>query len=473
MSDRVDEGHDHPEDDGPREPTSAANWWAMVASGDDEQVTPVEDPLTSVDGDSDPGASWIPPPPVEQPESTLPPPYAPATPAMSTDAVVDPQSIQQSWLAQPRTEPVPVLHPQPPSDVAGDPAAPPPPQDSPQFEPDAPEKPRRSRVRRSTYLAIGVLVLSVAVFVIAFKASIRERTLFDPTAMVVDTGGTEVADADTALPSVIDLPDVVGLETDRAEEVLTDAGVDPATVKITEAEWASPAGVVVRQSPAPGSNDPESVELTVSVPAEMPDLTAVAETDAVDQLRSLGVLVDVDYQFVAGAELGGVVEQSVAAGETIPEAVELVVAGQGGRVPIDVVETISSGCYSDESSVNGQRLPESISCSLSTSSPDDEVNEYNLARDFDVLSVTLGLDDTSATGVPVRFRVLVDGAVAFDKTYSFGQSEAVTVPVTGALRLTLETSTSSSSDDYSQVAGVFGTPVLLTSPETADRYNGS
>lgn len=340
-------------------------------------------------------------------------------------------------------------------------------------EPDSPEKPKRARVRRSTYLAIGVLVLSVAVFTVALKASMRERTLFDPTALVADTGGADVADADTALPSVIDLPDVVGLKTDRAKEVLTDAGVDTSSVKIIEAEWASPAGVVVRQSPAPGSNDPESVELTVSVTAEMPDLTAVAETDAVEQLRSLGALVDVDYRFVAGAELGGVVEQSVAAGETIPEAVDLVVAGQGGRVPIEVVESISSNCYSDESSVNGQRLPESISCSLSTSSPDDAVNEYNLARDFDVLSVTLGLDDTSATGVPVRFRVLVDDTVAFDKSYSFGQSEAVTIPVTGGLRLTLETSTSSSSDDYSQVAGVFGTPVLLTSPETADRYNSS
>lgn len=102
--------------------------------------------------------------------------------------------------------------------------------------------------------------------------SIKHSLTADPTAVrlaqeVAESAGPAAVAPRTSLPpqdNVVDLPDVRGSDRDEALAILTEAGLSGDAVKVKEVAWVPPAGQVVEQSPAPGTDNPESVELSIS-----------------------------------------------------------------------------------------------------------------------------------------------------------------------------------------------------------------
>ena len=347
--------------------------------------------------------------------------------------------------------------------------------------PDASEE-RRRRLRlrgldRGLVVAVALLVIALLGLVLAVRNAVADHTVYDPTRLQMASGLSEVNASGDARVGMVDLPDVRRLSRDRALEVLSEAGVPEQNVVVDPIDRAGPPNVVVEQDPPHGTNDPEQVTLRVSRQVQMPDYIGRAETDVVKQLRTYGATVDVSSRFQAGAVPGAVLEQSVPAGEPMPESLQLVVAGEGERVPLDRVESPQRDCYSGgDANVNGALLPESTSCSLSTSYLADEpsTNVYVLSREFDSFLTTLGVSDDSGASLPVRFRILADQRVVVDTTLSLGQSQDVTVPTTGVLQLQLEASyVGAETTGYSNLEGVFGSPTLVTSPDVAAKYLGN
>src|SRR6266568_3742663 len=62
---------------------------------------------------------------------------------------------------------------------------------------------------------------------------------------------------------------------------------------------------------------------------------------------------------------------------------------------------------------------------------------YVLERKYATLQGTVGLSDNSVPDAKIRFEVLVDGRSVYSKDLQVGQSAAVSVSVSGALRLEL------------------------------------
>ncbi len=142
------------------------------------------------------------------------------------------------------------------------------------------------------------------------------------------------------------VPAVTGLQQERAEAEVRDAGLDPRT---TRQASAKPQGVVIAQSPDPGSEVDEGadVRLVVSTgpPREtVPDVVGRTEAEAVADLTEAGFEADVTQAF-SDRKAGLVVSQEPKAGSNLKEgsAVALTVSKGGKPVSVpDVVGTTSS-----------------------------------------------------------------------------------------------------------------------------------
>jgi beta-lactam-binding protein with PASTA domain len=95
---------------------------------------------------------------------------------------------------------------------------------------------------------------------------------------------------------VASMPDVRGLAENRAGTVLSDAGLGSVSVDRVEQPFTGRAGVVIDQRPAPGASNPQAVQLSVSVPAVMPDVLGTRFSGVRDQLVQLGAAVSVRYR---------------------------------------------------------------------------------------------------------------------------------------------------------------------------------
>ena len=149
------------------------------------------------------------------------------------------------------------------------------------------------------------------------------------------------------------------------------------------------------------------------------------------------------------------------AGQTVPNLV-IAKLGSGGRISyyssrsthviIDVLGFVSAptmlteeyqpvdrygSWYSRAIEVQGVRRYNSIQESSVSSTPN--WIEYNLGRQWGTLATTLSYDDErSEADSNTRFRILGDGVPLLDREVSFGESDDVTVDVTGVLRVRFE-----------------------------------
>lgn len=231
------------------------------------------------------------------------------------------------------------------------------------------------------------------------------------------------------------VPNVIGLDLDTARRAVSDAGLDPGTIRTRGRPYAGQSGLVVDQQPSPGTSHPAAVTLGVSSPATMPSLAGPV-ADARRRLSDLGARVVLATRFEPGVAEGTVVASHPAAGQKLTDDVTLTVAEAPSSVFATNLEPVTSDCDTGSLTMNGHSFDNVVSCAPSQDSP--SAVEYALNRRVKGFSATIGLDDRGGTGFPVRYRVLVDGSQVFSRTLSFGQTAPVSVRVAGALRLKLQ-----------------------------------
>lgn len=463
------------------------SWW--------EDDAPGSEPTAGVPAPGGPGTWWPQHPgqPAGPPSGPPPgqPPGPPPTQPPGQRTQPDPTDRHQ---AADKTPPPPhdlVPHdPVPHDPVPNDPILyESPPTGHPSPEGPAEERPKRRQqnrgrpgirarlkaVDRVRAAAVIVLIGSILGLGYSVRNAFRDHRRFDPTALRLSDGPRDVDPSPNGSLTAVDTPDVREMDRERAATILSDAGVPTTKVTVVPIDQAGEADIVIRQEPPPGTNNPESVTLYVSRPVAMPDYVNKDQAAVVQQLREMGVEPKIEFRFEAQATKGAVLEQSVQAGDPMPKDITLTVAGEGTQVPIEKVSTLDSDCSTGrEATVKGVSYPSSVVCSVySSSSNDGRRTTFVLSQEFDELSVVLGVADDSAAGRSARFRIITDtGAVLADRTLGLSQAETITVATTGVTQLTLEASTAgpSTDDNYATVKAVFGTPILLTSPEVAQKY---
>ena len=142
------------------------------------------------------------------------------------------------------------------------------------------------------------------------------------------------------------VPAVIGVRQERAEATVRDAGLDPET---TRQESAKPRGIVLEQSPDPGTkvDEGDNVRLVVSNgPARetVPDVVGETESEAVADLTAAKFKADVIKAF-SDKKAGVVVSQEPEGGANLKEGSPVVLTVSKGSKPVtvpDVVGTTSS-----------------------------------------------------------------------------------------------------------------------------------
>lgn len=98
---------------------------------------------------------------------------------------------------------------------------------------------------------------------------------------------------------------------------------------------------------------------------------------------------------------------------------------------------LSPGFLPRQDSINGNLYEQSLSCRIVGENV--AWNEYDLGRDYERFTATIGQGDNSLdTDGTVRFRVLGDGQELLTRDMTFGTDAVIDVAVTGVLRLRIE-----------------------------------
>jgi eukaryotic-like serine/threonine-protein kinase len=157
-------------------------------------------------------------------------------------------------------------------------------------------------------------------------------------------------------PDTIEVPAVIGLDVDRAQNTLQNAGFD--SVETEEIDSTAPADQVVDVSPGEGQSVDPSTTVTLQVSdgdAEVPDVTGQQQAAATQELRGVGFTnvtsEQVDSQqpqgtVVATDPSGGeqasaddLITLQVSSGPSEPETVTVPrVAGQSANAALDALE---------------------------------------------------------------------------------------------------------------------------------------
>ncbi|MFG2164758.1 NPCBM/NEW2 domain-containing protein [Micromonospora chersina] len=87
--------------------------------------------------------------------------------------------------------------------------------------------------------------------------------------------------------------------------------------------------------------------------------------------------------------------------------------------------------------VSGKRYEQSVVASTCFAT-NDETESFNLGKRYTRFKATVGVADTAPNDYRTRFTVLVDGEAVFQRELALGNTAAVDVPLTGALRLMLK-----------------------------------
>jgi beta-lactam-binding protein with PASTA domain len=157
-------------------------------------------------------------------------------------------------------------------------------------------------------------------------------------------------------PDTIEVPAVIGLDVDRAQNTLQNAGFD--SVETEEIDSLAPADQVVDVSPGEGQSVDPSTTVTLQVSdgdAEVPDVTGQQQAAATQELRGVGFTNVTSEQVESQQPQGTVVatdpsggEQAsaddlitlqVSSGPSEPETVTVPrVAGQSANAALDALE---------------------------------------------------------------------------------------------------------------------------------------
>ena len=162
-------------------------------------------------------------------------------------------------------------------------------------------------------------------------------------------------------PTMVEVPDVVGLPQADAEAAITDAGLAVGTVT-TAASDTVPVGDVISQHPAAGSSVPDgtTVDLVVSSGPELvsvPNVVGMTQAAAEASITGAGLTVgSVTTAFSTTVPAGDVISQNPAAGASVPvgTAVDLVVSL--GPAPVSVPDVVGLAQAAAEAAITGAGL---------------------------------------------------------------------------------------------------------------------
>ena len=230
-----------------------------------------------------------------------------------------------------------------------------------------------------------------------------------PQKLVTVESGDLGSDADA---EVSPMPSLAGLSRETAQLVLRDAGAGDAEVSTSTSPAAGPPGLVLEQTPAPGSEIGATVSLVLSTPMRTPKVAGQALGDAQAQLQQLGAVVRVTQVIKPGAKAGQVLSSDPAAGATLPVVVTLRVADPGVSMSLaDLGENDSANCSSDyDVTVAGTTAPSAVICDVVDPTYDEEGSyaAYRLGRRPLALTFTPGRSDEYGPGTGT-IRILGDG----------------------------------------------------------------
>jgi hypothetical protein len=267
------------------------------------------------------------------------------------------------------------------------------------------------------------------------------------------------------------MPSVIGLTTSEAQRALFDAGVTGNRVSTSSVASAGDSGLIVSQDPAAGadlSQETSSVQLGVSVAATMPNVIGKTTAEARDALANLGARVTVTQKYSPTAQEGTVLAVSPTVGATLPLTAALVVAAPASAVYLDQLSPISEDCSDvDSVTANAITYQHGLSCQPGQDSP--VTCEYVLNRKVSAFSATIGQDDTGETGQTGTVAVVRDGKTIKTYTAGFGKQKRISVPMIGALRLSIVARwTNASADAYSGPTIVLANARMVGAPNAID-----
>lgn len=270
------------------------------------------------------------------------------------------------------------------------------------------------------------------------------------------------ADADDDV--TVAAPNVLGLTTDDARQVLLDAGADPASIEIAMVPAAGEAGLVVTQAPPAGVPAPDGFTLGVSERAVAPDLIGKPVDEARDELDQLGVRTQITSRYDPAQPEGIVLEMAPATGEPLEQDATLVVSAPPSSVFVSALAPIESSCSRGTASVNGTDHQESLLCSAQDTGSSREV-VYLVDRLVSRFEAVVGQADDSEPGATVRYVVRGDGRVLVEGTVDYGESRPIEADLTDVLRLSLEVNAVDRPDDVNRPTLVFGSAKVIGGPD--------
>ena len=166
----------------------------------------------------------------------------------------------------------------------------------------------------------------------------------------------------------------------------------------------------------------------------MPDLVGMTPEQARAELPGVKVTV-VKSAAPSGEKEGTVLSTDPAAGEKIPDAVTLTVAGSVKTIYLADLDSTSSAFSNDVVDMNGVTYDHGMRVSFSYYNS-SQTSEWSLGRHFNTLSGTIGItDDSSQSGAAFAVDFYVDQELVHSETLRVGEFKDISLDVQDGLRL--------------------------------------
>ena len=233
----------------------------------------------------------------------------------------------------------------------------------------------------------------------------------------------------------VTMPDLRGLDTTTARQVLIDVGLGGIEIREHERPWVGAEGRVIAQEPAGGQPVPPQIDLYVSAPAVVPDVVGTEVTEAVQALQLLGAEVAVRRVYRDGVPADQTLAVTPGVGEPISARVELIASAPPSTMDLTELRPLESNCSrATNLIVNGAQHATGLTCRASR---DFATAVYLLGRHTAKLTATIGQPDTAEPGHRVLIEIVTDGNVVVSESLAYGEAKQVTVSTEGVLRLEL------------------------------------
>lgn len=246
---------------------------------------------------------------------------------------------------------------------------------------------------------------------------------------------TAVRGAPPAALDEVPMPDVRGLVANEAVQLLADSGMPASGVTSTDQPAAGESGLVIAQDPVFGYAMGDEVRLVVSAPAVVPDFAGRSAEDVLDDLDALGAEVTRTSQYVPGVPPGQVARISPAPGTELPVAVEVTVSAEPDELALRDVDTQQGSCGEGEDTLGGTSFPSLLTCYASgRAGKEVYILRRAATRLSGVLGMP---DAEAKASSSVALDIVGDGVVLSTVSAVYGRPTRFDVAIPGVLRLEL------------------------------------